>query len=91
MGALSGEAVKKRPLSNYRIRFRHGVYPNAEGEATRADIKKYDYFFSSEQTWIQTPGDGMFAALPSHGCVADALCSRLCRRVCAGCCGPSLC
>ncbi|KAL5120834.1 hypothetical protein ACEQ8H_001315 [Pleosporales sp. CAS-2024a] len=41
--------------SNYRVRFRHGVYPNAEAEATRADIKKYDYFFSCAQIWVGTP------------------------------------
>jgi hypothetical protein len=45
--------------ANYRVRFRHGVYPNAEGEATRADIKKYDYFFGNGQTWVTTPGEGM--------------------------------
>lgn len=42
--------------SNYKVRFRHGVYPNLESQATRADIKKYDYFFGSEQTWVQTSG-----------------------------------
>ncbi|KAH7091687.1 hypothetical protein FB567DRAFT_416159, partial [Paraphoma chrysanthemicola] len=47
--------VARRPSSNYRVRFRHGVYPNAEGLATRADIKKYDYFFSGGQTWVATP------------------------------------
>lgn len=52
--------VARRPTSNYRVRFRHGVYPKHEGEATRADIKKYDYFFSSEQPWVGSPGDGMF-------------------------------
>jgi hypothetical protein len=63
MGAplSSEEEFKTRPSSsNYRVRFRHGVYPHAEAEATRADIKKYDYFFSSGQTWVPTPGDGMF-------------------------------
>jgi hypothetical protein len=62
MGAWpdAGADIKgRRPSSNYRVRFRHGVYPNAEGQATRADIKKYDYFFSSGQTWVRTPGDGM--------------------------------
>ncbi|KAF2029112.1 hypothetical protein EK21DRAFT_101336 [Setomelanomma holmii] len=47
--------VARRPLSNYKVRFRHGVFPHAEDEATRADIKKYDYFFSGEQTWVATP------------------------------------
>lgn len=42
--------------SSFRVRFRHGVYPNLESQATREDIKKYDYFFGSEQTWVQTPG-----------------------------------
>ncbi|KAH7410109.1 hypothetical protein DE146DRAFT_775469 [Phaeosphaeria sp. MPI-PUGE-AT-0046c] len=42
-------------MSNYRVRFKHGVYPHAEVEATRADIKKYDYFFSGEQKWVGTP------------------------------------
>ncbi|KAH9861718.1 hypothetical protein J1614_011471 [Plenodomus biglobosus] len=46
--------------SNYKVRFRHGVYPNLESQATRADIKKYDYFFGSEQTWVQTSGKGMY-------------------------------
>ena len=51
--------MARRPTSNYRVRFRHGVYPKQEGEATRADIKKYDYFFPSEQPWVSSPGDGM--------------------------------
>jgi hypothetical protein len=79
MEVLLEEQVKRRPSSNYRVRFKHGVYPNAEAEATRADIKKYDYFFSSGQTWVQTPGDGMFATLHLHRCVADAMCSRFYR------------
>jgi hypothetical protein len=60
---ISSEAkakVARRPSSNYRVRFRHGVYPNAEGQATRADIKKYDYFFSCGQKWVGTPGNGMW-------------------------------
>lgn len=42
--------------ANYRVRFRHGVFPDAEGQATRADIKKYDYFFSAGQKWVDTEG-----------------------------------
>lgn len=49
----------KRTSSNYQVRFRHGVFPDAEDLATRADIKKYDYFFSGGQTWVGTPGSGM--------------------------------
>lgn len=58
----SGAKVKvaRRKSSNYHIRFKHGVYPNVEGEATRADIKKYDYFFSGGQTWVGTLGSGGF-------------------------------
>ncbi|KAF2853758.1 hypothetical protein T440DRAFT_443509 [Plenodomus tracheiphilus IPT5] len=41
--------------SNYKVRFRHGVYPELDNQATRADIKKYDYFFGSDQTWVKTP------------------------------------
>lgn len=56
------EKVARQPVSNYRVRFRHGVYPHAEVEAaTRADIKKYDYFFSSEQKWVGTPRNCMHA------------------------------
>jgi hypothetical protein len=51
--------VPRRSSSNYRVRFRHCVCPNAEGLATRADIKKYDYFFGGGQTWLRTPGNGM--------------------------------
>jgi hypothetical protein len=50
MGAwldAGAEFKGRRPSSNYRVRFRHSVYPNAEGQATRADIRKYDYFFST--------------------------------------------
>jgi hypothetical protein len=49
----SRKVLKKQP-ANFRVRFRHGVFPNPEGEATRAEIKKYDYFFSGEQTWVAT-------------------------------------
>jgi hypothetical protein len=49
----SRKVPKKQP-ANFRVRFRHGVFPNPEGEATRAEIKKYDYFFSGEQTWVTT-------------------------------------
>lgn len=52
--------VVRRPSSNYKVRFRHGVYPNAEDLATRADIKKYDYFFGGGQTWVGTGGSGMW-------------------------------
>ncbi|KAH8725493.1 hypothetical protein GQ44DRAFT_219125 [Phaeosphaeriaceae sp. PMI808] len=47
--------VIRRPSARYRVRFRHGVYPDAEGNETRADIKKYDYFFSGRQHWVATP------------------------------------
>jgi hypothetical protein len=63
--------VVRRPSSNYRVRFRHGVYPNAEGLATRADIKKYDYFFSGGQTWVATPNQGMSLILLIWMRVAD--------------------
>jgi len=62
-GKAKSSAVARRPSSNYRVRFRHGVYPNAEGEATRADIKKYDYFFGGGQTWVGVPGNGMLLPL----------------------------
>jgi hypothetical protein len=65
------EKVARSPSSNYRVRFRHGVYPNAEGQATRADIKKYDYFFSSGQTWVRTHGNGMLPPPWSSGHVTD--------------------
>lgn len=44
--------------STYRVRFRHGVYPNQEGKATRADIKKYDYFFGTGHKWVGMPTKG---------------------------------
>ncbi|KAF1938728.1 hypothetical protein EJ02DRAFT_353871 [Clathrospora elynae] len=47
----------KPKKSNYKVRFRHGVYPGLESQATRADIKKYDYFFGSGQMWVGVPGD----------------------------------
>lgn len=59
--------VARRQSANYRVRFRHGVYPNAEGQATRADIKKYDYFFSGGQTWVATPRNGMLCFSFSMG------------------------
>lgn len=43
---------------NYRVRFRHGVYPKTGAQASRADIKKYDYFFEIGQRWVDTTGDG---------------------------------
>lgn len=49
--------------SNYRVRFRHGVYPDQEGSATREDIKKYDYFFDSAQEWVCMPTKGTFRVL----------------------------
>jgi hypothetical protein len=58
-GSQGKAAPKPVARSNYRVRFRHGVYPNAEGLATRADIKKYDYFFGGGQTWVGTKGGGM--------------------------------
>lgn len=45
--------------SNFKVRFRHGVYPNPEGQATREDIKKYDYFFGGDQVWVDTPDKGV--------------------------------
>ena len=62
-GKAKSAPVARRPSSNYRVRFRHGVYPNAEGEATRADIKKYDYFFGGGQTWVGVPENGMLRSL----------------------------
>ncbi|KAH7551317.1 hypothetical protein J3E72DRAFT_381509 [Bipolaris maydis] len=52
--SLSPGAQPKK--TNYRVRFRHGVFPDAEGQATRADIKKYDYFFAAGQRWVGTEG-----------------------------------
>ncbi|KAF1849119.1 uncharacterized protein K460DRAFT_375833 [Cucurbitaria berberidis CBS 394.84] len=49
-----GKEKAKKP--KYRVRFRHGVYPNPEGQATRADIKKYEYFFGGGQVWVGMPG-----------------------------------
>ena len=46
--------------SNYKVRFRHGVFPDVESQATRADIKKYDYFFGDGQRWVGTPSKGTF-------------------------------
>ncbi|KAK1918156.1 hypothetical protein P3342_000876 [Pyrenophora teres f. teres] len=46
-------AAPKKP--NYKVRFRHGVFPDVESQATRADIKKYDYFFGDGQRWVGTP------------------------------------
>jgi hypothetical protein len=63
--------VARRTSSNYRVRFRHGVYPNAEGQATRADIKKYDYFFSSGQPWVHTPANSKVLSCLSSVFVAD--------------------
>ncbi|RMZ69561.1 Arca [Pyrenophora seminiperda CCB06] len=54
----------KKP--NYKVRFRHGVFPDVESQATRADIKKYDYFFGDGQRWVGTPSKGMFVFLASH-------------------------
>lgn len=68
--------VARRQASSYRVRFRHGVYPNAEGEATRADIKKYDYFFGGEQTWVGVPGNGM--SLFYFRCCGDGCCFMAC-------------
>ncbi|KAI1673559.1 hypothetical protein L13192_00306 [Pyrenophora tritici-repentis] len=52
----SWSAVSAPPRkSNYKVRFRHGVFPDVESQATRADIKKYDYFFGDEQRWVGTP------------------------------------
>lgn len=65
MGSWSDSSLdgKAKRSANYRVRFRHGVYPNAEGLATRADIKKYDYFFDGGQTWVDTTGSGMLLRL----------------------------
>lgn len=56
MSALGDVSPKK---ANYKVRFRHGVFPHAESQATWADIKKYDYFFGSAQVWVPTLGQGM--------------------------------
>ncbi|CAO2653858.1 Nn.00g105910.m01.CDS01 [Neocucurbitaria sp. VM-36] len=56
-GSSNGRGGVKR--SNYRVRFRHGVYPNSEGQATREDIKKFDYFFGGGQVWVSTPDTGV--------------------------------
>jgi hypothetical protein len=45
---------------HYRVRFRHGVCPTTS--ATRADIKKYDYFFDEGQVWLSTGGNGSYAS-----------------------------
>jgi hypothetical protein len=70
-GSDSKKVPKKHP-ANFRVRFRHGVYPNPEVEATRAEIKKYDYFFSGEQTWVTTSANRkMFLILCMPNRVAD--------------------
>ncbi|CAN9424622.1 unnamed protein product [Alternaria alternata] len=51
----SDPAPPRRP--NYKVRFRHGVFPDLESQATRADIKKYDYFFGAGQKWVGTPAN----------------------------------
>jgi len=51
----SDPAPPRRP--NYKVRFRHGVFPDLESQATRADIKKYDYFFDAGQKWVGTPAN----------------------------------
>jgi hypothetical protein len=61
--SLDSKKVPKNQPANYRVRFRHGVYPNPEGEATRAEIKKYDYFFSGEQMWVTTSANRKFLLL----------------------------
>jgi hypothetical protein len=33
------------------------VFPDLESQATRADIKKYDYFFGAGQKWVGTPAN----------------------------------
>ncbi|KAI4947311.1 hypothetical protein J4E91_006663 [Alternaria rosae] len=55
MSAPWSEPAPRRK-ANYKVRFRHGVYPDLESQATRADIKKYDYFFGAAQRWVGTPG-----------------------------------
>jgi len=55
MSAPWSESAPRRK-ANYKVRFRHGVYPDLESQATRADIKKYDYFFGAAQRWVGTPG-----------------------------------
>ncbi|KAI4953095.1 hypothetical protein J4E86_006634 [Alternaria arbusti] len=51
MSAPWSESAPRRK-ANYKVRFRHGVYPDLESQATRADIKKYDYFFGAAQRWV---------------------------------------
>ncbi|KAF2114060.1 hypothetical protein BDV96DRAFT_495527 [Lophiotrema nucula] len=43
--------------TNYRVRFRHTVCVATGAQVTRADIKKYDYFFEKGQRWVKTTGD----------------------------------
>ncbi|KAF2729563.1 hypothetical protein EJ04DRAFT_502053 [Polyplosphaeria fusca] len=48
------QASKQAKKSNYRVRFRHGVCPQGR-QVTRADIKKYDFFFEpGTTTWVST-------------------------------------
>lgn len=55
----SSSSFKK---TNYRVRFRHNVCPTSGPQVTRADIKKYDYFFETGQEWVDTRGDGKLPA-----------------------------
>ena len=67
--APQGELIKTANKSgghHYRVRFRHGVCPTAS--ATRADIKKYDYFFDEGQVWLSTGGNGSYASSPYLHC-----------------------
>ena len=41
-----------RECHRLNVRFRHLVCPSAK--VTRADFTKYDFFFDSEQTWVDT-------------------------------------
>ncbi|OCL07820.1 hypothetical protein AOQ84DRAFT_377346 [Glonium stellatum] len=52
------KAASKRGGHHYRVRFRHGVCPTTS--ATRADIKKYDFFFDESQVWLSTSGNVNF-------------------------------
>ena len=77
MSVLPCVAVEGAKKSNYKVRFRHGVFPKTETQATWADIKKYDYFYGTEQIWVGTPGQGMHAESVSWGLGMGLLMLRL--------------
>jgi hypothetical protein len=66
MASLPSPRTRTSP---YRVRFRHSVYPASDTSATRADFKKYDYFFGGAQTWVRGAGVGEFP--PFQSCLLE--------------------